>query len=415
MAAVHGLSGLAVLLALAWCLSAERWHIPFRIVLGGIALQIALAVLLIEFPPATRFFFLLNDGVAALQKATDAGTSLVFGYLGGAALPFAEVKPGASFILAFKAFPLVLVISALASLLLYWGILQRIAGGFAFVLRNTLGIGGALGLGAAVHIFVGMVEAPLLIRPYLLKMPRGELFALMSCGMAGIAGTVMAIYASLLGPVIPDALGHILIASVISTPGALAFAAIMVPFDARARASATLVQTDPPSSFLEAITRGTNDGIYMVASIVAMLIVTVALVQLCNAVLALVPHGGFGPFTLQQIFATGFKPLLWLAGIEARDLDAASRLMATKTVVNEFAAYLDFARLEPDALSQRSKFIMTYALCGFANFGSVGIMIGGMTAMAPERRGEIVALAPRSIIPGTLATLASGAIAGMLI
>ncbi len=415
MAAVHGLSGLAVLLALAWCLSAERWHIPFRIVLGGIALQIALAVLLIEFPPATRFFFLLNDGVAALQKATDAGTSLVFGYLGGAALPFAEVKPGASFILAFKAFPLVLVISALASLLLYLGILQRIVAGFAFVLRNTLGIGGALGLGAAVHIFVGMVEAPLLIRPYLLTMSRGELFALMSCGMAGIAGTVMVIYASLLGPVIPDALGHILIASVISTPGALAFAAIMVPFDARARASATLVQTDPPSSFLEAITRGTNDGIYMVASIVAMLIVMVALVQLCNAVLALVPHGGFEPFTLQQIFAAGFKPLLWLAGIEARDLDAASRLMATKTVVNEFAAYLDFARLEPDALSQRSKFIMTYALCGFANFGSVGIMIGGMTAMAPERRGEIVALAPRSIIPGTLATLASGAIAGMLI
>ncbi len=175
------------------------------------------------------------------------------------------------------------------------------------------------------------------------------------------------------------------------------------------------MQTDPPSNFLEAITRGTNDGIYFVASIVAMLIVIVALVQLCNAALGVVPHGGFGPFTLQQIFAIGFRPLLWLAGIEARDLDTAARLMATKTVINEFAAYLDFAQLAPDALSQRSKFIMTYALCGFANFGSVGIMIGGMTAMAPERRAEIVALAPRSIISGTLATLASGAIAGMLI
>ena len=238
-------------------------------------------------------FFLLNDGVAALEKATGAGTSLVFGYLGGGALPFAEVKPGASFILAFKAFPLVLVISALASLLLYWGILQRIVAGFAFVLRNTLGIGGPLGLGAAVHIFVGMVEAPLLVRPYLLKMSRGELFALMSCGMAGIAGTVMVIYASLLGPVIPDALGHILIASVISTPGALAIAAIMVPFDGHAQGCAELVQTDPPSSFLEAITRGTNDGIYSVASIVAMLIVIVALVQICNAALGVLPHGGF--------------------------------------------------------------------------------------------------------------------------
>ncbi len=412
---MFGLFGVAAFLALAWCLSAERWHIPIRVVLGGVALQLALAVLLIKFPPATAVFLTLDKGVGALQKATDAGTALVFGYLGGATPPFAEVKPAASFILAFKAFPLVLVISALASLLLYWGILQRIVAGFAFVLRRTLGVGGPLGLGAAVHIFVGMVEAPLLIRPYLLKMPRGELFALMSCGMAGIAGTVMVIYASLLGPVIPDALAHILIASVISTPGALAIAAIMVPFDARAQGPAGLAQSDPPSSFLEAIARGANDGIFLVASIIAMLIVIVALVQLCNAALGVVPHGGFGPFTLQQIFAAGFKPLLWLAGVEARDLDTAARLMATKTTVNEFAAYLEFAKLEPSALSQRSKFIMTYALCGFANFGSVGIMIGGMTAMAPERRAEIVQLAPRSIISGTLATLASGAIAGALI
>jgi CNT family concentrative nucleoside transporter len=414
MALLHGLAGVAGLLVLAWCFSADRWRIPLRIVAGGIGLQICLAVLLIEFPPATALFFLLNDGVAALEKATAAGTTLVFGYLGGGALPFNEVKPGASFILAFKAFPLVLVISALASLLLYWGILQRIVAGFAFVLRRTLGVGGPLGLGAAVHIFVGMVEAPLLIRPYLLKMPRGELFALMSCGMAGIAGTVMVIYASLLGPIIPDALGHILIASVISTPGALAVAAIMIPFDAREAEQAELAQADPPANFLEAITRGTNDGIFFVASIAAMLIVIVALVQLVNAGLGVLPHGGYGPFTLQQIFALGFKPLLWLIGVEAHDLDAASRLMATKTVINEFAAYLDFSQLAPDALSRRSKFIMTYALCGFANFGSVGIMIGGMTAMAPERRAEIVSLAPRSILSGTIATLASGAIAGML-
>ncbi len=415
MQGVHGLFGLAALLALAWCLSAERWHVPLRIALGGVALQIGLAILLIKFPPATALFFMLNDGVAALQKATDAGTGLVFGYLGGAALPFSEVNPGRSFILAFRAFPLVLVISALASLMLYWGILQRIVGGFAFVLRNTLGIGGALGLGAGVHIFAGMIEAPLLVRPYLLKMSRGELFALMSCGMAGIAGTVMAIYASLLGPVIPDALSHILIASVISTPGALAIAAIMVPFQASAPAPASLVLIDPPSSFLEAITRGTNDGIYLVANIIAMLIVAVALVQLINAALGLLPYPGSGPLTLQHIFGAGFKPLLWLIGIEAGELDTAARLMATKTVVNEFAAYLDFAHLEPEALSQRSKFIMTYALCGFANFGSAGIMIGGMTAMAPERRGEIAALVPRSIISGTLATLSSGAIAGMLV
>jgi CNT family concentrative nucleoside transporter len=411
----HGLLGLAALLLVAWCLSAARWHIPLRIVSGGILLQIALAALLIKFPPATAFFLLLNDGVAALQKATDSGTSLVFGYLGGATLPFAEQKPGASFILAFRAFPLVLVISAIASLLLYWGILQRIVGAFAFLLRYTLGIGGALGLGAAVHIFVGMVEAPLLIRPYLLNMPRGELFALMSCGMAGIAGTVMVIYASLLGPIIPDALGHILIASVISTPGALAIAAIMVPFQQGERVPAMLLQKDPPSSFLEAITRGTSDGIYLVASIIATLIVAVALVQLVNTMLGLIPDTGLGPLTLQKVFAVVFKPLLWLIGVERGELDTAARLMATKTVVNEFAAYLDFSQLEPDALNPRSKLIMTYALCGFANFGSAGIMIGGMTAMAPERRAEIVALAPRTIVSGTLATLGSGAVAGMLV
>ncbi|KAI95090.1 nucleoside:proton symporter [Rhodomicrobium udaipurense JA643] len=415
MQVVHGLAGIAALLAVAWCLSEDRWRLPLRIVASGIALQLALAVLFIEFPPATAVFATLNDAVGALQTATDAGTALVFGYLGGAPLPFTEVTPGASFVLAFKAFPLVLVISALASLMLYLGILQRIVGGFAFILRNTLGIGGALGLGGAVHIFVGMVEAPLLVRAYLMRMSRGELFALMSCGMAGVAGTMMVIYASLLGPVIPGALGNILIASVISTPAALAIAAIMVPFEAGAREPAVLEQSDPPSSALEAITRGTTDGIFLVASIIAMLIVFVALVHLVNAALGLIPYPGGGAFTLQQLFGFIFKPLLWAIGIGASELDAAAGLMATKTVVNEFAAYLDLARLPPDALSPRSKMIMTYALCGFANFGSAGIMIGGMSVMAPERRSEIVELAPRSIVSGTLATMSSGAVAGMLV
>jgi len=414
MAIVHGLIGYAVLLAIAWSLSEARLRVPVRIVLGGALLQFALAILLIRFPPAAAAFYTLNEAVGTLQKATDAGTTLVFGYLGGGPLPFAEAQPGSSFILAFRAFPLVLVISALASLLLYWGILQRIVGVFSFVLRHTLGIGGALGLGAAVHIFVGMVEAPLLVRPYLVKMARGELFALMSCGMAGIAGTVMVIYASLLGPVIPDALGHVLVASVISTPAALAVAALMVPFQPNARESAKLVQEDPPASFLEAIARGTNDGIFFVASIIAMLIVLVALVYLVNAAFGLLPHPGGDPLTLQQIFAFAFKPFMWLIGIDTPELDTAARLMGTKTVLNEFVAYLDLAHLPAEALSARSKLIMTYALCGFANFGSVGIMIGGMGAMAPERRHEIVALAPRSMISGTLATLMSGAVAGML-
>ena len=227
---LHAVLGEAGLLALAWAVSEARGRIPWRVVVSGVALQIALAVLLVHFPPAIAAIMLLNRGATALQAATDAGTGFVFGYLGGGALPFVEVHPGASFILAFKALPLVIVISALASLLFYWGILQRITGAFAWLLRRVMGIGGALALGAAVHVFVGMIEAPLLVRPYLARMQRGELFALMTCGMAGVAGTVMVIYAGFLAPVIPDALGNILIASVISTPAGLAVAALMVPF-----------------------------------------------------------------------------------------------------------------------------------------------------------------------------------------
>jgi CNT family concentrative nucleoside transporter len=306
------------------------------------------------------------------------------------------------------------VISALASLLLYLGILQRIVGALAFALRHTVGVGGALGLGACVHIFVGMVEAPLLVRPYLKAMSRGELFALMSCGMAGIAGTVMVIYASLLGSVIPDALGNILIASLISTPAALAVAALMVPFRPNPGETGYLAAIDPPSSVMDAITRGTNEGIGFLASIIAMLIVLVALVALVNAALTLLPHQG-DPLTLQRIFAVGFRPVMWLIGIPWPETEAAAALMSTKSVLNEFVAYVDFSRLSPDTLGERSRIIMTYALCGFANFGSLGIMIGGMTAMAPERKNDIVSLGLRSILSGTLATSMSGAVVGMII
>jgi len=410
---LHGAFGLLSLLFIAWIFSENRWHIPLRVVIGGVLLQLALALLFIKFPPAAHAFLILNDGVGALQKATDTGTALVFGYLGGGPLPFNETQPGSSFILAFRAFPLVLVISALASLLLYWGVLQRVVGALAFALRRALGIGGALALGGAVHIFVGMVEAPLLVRPYLKTMTRGELFALMSCGMAGIAGTVMIIYAGLLAPVIPDALGNILIASIISTPAALAVAAIMVPFTPGREDAGALSLSDPPASAMEAIVRGTNDGIGFVAAIVAMLIVLVALVSLVNLALGLLPDDGT-PITLQRIFAYGFWPILWLIGIPVPDLGAASALMGTKTVLNEFVAYLNFAHLPQDALAPRSRLIMTYALCGFANFGSLGILIGGLSAMAPERKQEIVSLGLRSILSGTLATLMSGAVVGMI-
>jgi CNT family concentrative nucleoside transporter len=383
-------------------------------VAGGIALQILLAVLLLFVPPARAAFLLLNRGVEALQMATDTGTAFVFGYLAGPPLPFVETHPGASFILAFKALPLVLMISAFASVLFHLGILQRITAAFAWMLRFVLGIGGALALGAAVHVFVGMVEAPLLVRPYLARMQRGEIFALMTCGMAGVAGTVMVIYASFLGPVIPNALGNILIASIISTPAGLAIAALMVPFGPAEPAEARIDIHDPPVSVVDALVKGTMDGVPVLVGIAAGLIVAVAVVALVNMALGLLPHWGDAAITLERIFSWPFRPVMWLIGVPWQEAGTAATLMGTKTVLNEFVAYLGLAGLPPDALSPRSRLIVTYALCGFANFGSLGIMIAGLGVMAPERRHEIVALGMRSILSGTMATCSSGAVVGLL-
>jgi CNT family concentrative nucleoside transporter len=410
----HAALGELALLLLAWLFSEDRWRVPWRTVIAGVALQVALAVLLLDFPPAVGVVKLANRAAHALERATTAGTSFVFGYLGGGTLPFAETSAGASFILAFQALPLVLVISALASLLFYWGILRRVTGAFAWLLRRWMGISGALAVGAAVHVFVGMVEAPLLVRPYLARMQRGELFALMTCGMAGVAGTVMVIYASFLAKLLPDALGQILIASVISTPAGLAVAALMVPFVPLAEAEGQLVLAEPPVGSIDALVKGTADGIPVLVGIVATLVVTIAMVALVNTALGLLPHWGGDALTLQRIFSWLFLPVMWLIGVPWQQAGAASVLMGTKTVLNEFVAYLNFAQLPADAFTPRTRLILTYALCGFANFGSAGIMVGGVGMMMPDRRAEVVQLGMRSIISGTLATCMSGAVVGAI-
>src|SRR3984885_4435533 len=408
-------TGVGSLLLLAFLCSEDRGRIPWRTVVSGVALQIVFALILIGIPGTNRAMFWLNDAANALHDATLTGTQFVFGYLGGGAPAFAETHPGASFILAFQALPLVLTISALAWLLFYWGVLQRITAAFAWLLRRSMGISGPLALGAAVHVFVGMVEAPLLVRPYLMRMQRGELFALMTCGMAGVAGTVMIIYASFLAPFVPNALGNILIASIISTPGGLAVAAMMVPYDGSDRPEGKLVIEDPPHSSLDAIVKGTLDAVPILAAIIATLLVTVALVTLVNMALGLLPDWGGGAVTLPRLFALPFRPVMWLIGVPWAETGAASMLMATKTVLNEFVAYLNFSQLPLATFFPRTRMILTYALCGFANFGSLGIMIGGLGAMVPERRHEGVALGMRSILGGTLATCMSGAVAGGLV
>ena len=411
---MRGVLGIFLLLLLAWALG-ERRHghhdprIPWRTVIIGVTLQVLLALLLLRLPPASQALLLLNRGALVLQEATDQGTAFVFGYLGGGALPFAETVPGGSFIFAFKVLPLVLIISALSGLLYYWGVLQAVTAAFAWVLRRSMGISGALALGAAVHIYVGMIEAPLLIRPYLMRMQRGELFAVMSCGMAGVAGTVMVVYATMLGPVMPDALGNILISSVISTPAALAVAALMVPFEpSEDRAEITL--GEEPAGMFDALIKGTRDGIAPLVGIVTVLLVTVALVALVNMALGQLPGG----ITLQGLFALPFRPVMWLIGVPWNESAQAAALMGTKTALNEFVAYRELAQLPEGALGPQSRLIVIYALCGFANFGSLGILVGGLGAMVPERRREITDLGLRSIVSGTIATCTSGAVAGLL-
>jgi len=406
--------GFFVLIGLAWLISENRRAFPWRIAISGVVLQMVLAALLLKAPPVKSFFLALNDGLLALERATQAGTRFVFGYLGGGEQPFRELPETSSFVLAFRALPLILVVSALSSLLFYWRVLPAIVRAVSVVLEKLMGVGGAVGLSTAANIFVGMVEAPLFIRPYLKEMSRGELFIVMTGGMACIAGTVMVLYASILGPVVPDAMGQILSASIISAPAAILIAAVMIP-PRGIPTSGRLLPPHPATSSMDAITRGTLDGLQLLLNIIALLIVLIALVTLANFALGTLPEWGGAKITLQRLFGYVMAPVVWLAGIPWSDALVAGALMGTKTVLNELIAYLDMARLPDGALSERSRIIMTYCLCGFANFGSLGILIGGMATMVPERRNEIVGLGMRSIVAGTLATLMTGAVVGALL
>lgn len=410
---IQSMVGLVFFSFMAWLISENRNQVRLKTVVVGIAIQLIIGVILLKLPIFTKFFLVLNQVVLALDESTTAGTAFVFGYLGGGALPFDEKFPGASFILAFKALPLILLMSALSALLFYWKVLPVIVKGFSRCLQKSMNLGGTEGLGVSANIFVGMVESPLFIRPYLKDMTRSEIFTLMTCGMATIAGTVMVLYATILGKTIPDVMGHILTASIISAPAAITISKIMIP-ETGELTTGELVSPEEVSSSMDAITKGTVQGVQLLINIVAMLVVLVALVHLINIVLGILPNIGGEPVTLQKILGRIMSPVVWLMGIPWKEAAAAGELMGTKTILNEFIAYLDMSRLPEGVLSERSLLIMTYALCGFANPGSLGIMIGGMGTMAPERQSEIVSLGFRSIVAGTLATCMTGAVVGIL-
>ncbi|MBF0375118.1 MAG: nucleoside:proton symporter [Alphaproteobacteria bacterium] len=410
---LQSLAGVAGLTVIAWLFGREAPNRAWRVAAVGLAMQFGLALLLLKVPLSQGLFLALNAMVVAMQDATRAGTSFVFGYLGGGPLPFAETVPGGGFVLAFQALPMVLAMSALSALLYHWRVMPIVVNGLSRVLEKSFGIGGAVGVSAAANAFVGMVEAPLLVRPYLARMSRGELFVVMTVGMATIAGTVMVLYATFLTGVVPNAIGHLLTASLISVPAALMVAKLMIPDDTRTKGAPGDERLYHGT--LDAVTRGTQDGLSLWLGILAMMIVLIALVHLANAALGLLPALDGAPLSLQRMLSWVMMPLVWLTGLPWAEAEAGAKLMATKTVLNELIAYLDLSRLPPEALSDRSRLIMTYSLCGFANFGSLGILLAGMTAMAPERREDILGLGMPSLVSGTLTTLLTGAVIGVLL
>ncbi|MBR0993272.1 nucleoside:proton symporter [Bradyrhizobium japonicum] len=413
--------GIFALLLIAFALAENRRAVSLRQAGIGLVATFVTAIVLIKLPVVAHAFGAINDAVGAISAASRAGSAFVFGYVGGGTVPFDVKVPGADFILAFQALPIVLVMSVLTTLLFYWRVLPPVVRGMAWLLERTLGVGGAVGLSTAANIFLGMVEAPLFVRPYLNQMTRSELFLVMTGGMAGIAGTVLVLYATLLAPLIPDAAAHFVIASVLGAPAAILVSLIMVPETSDRRTGGTLedprVAGNPEmevTSTMDAIVKGTGAGIELLINIVAMLLVLVALVYLVNAMLGLLPNVGGAAISLQRLLGLVMAPVCWLMGLPWDQAITAGSLMGTKTVLNELIAYVDFSKLPPDTLDPRSRLIMLYAMCGFANFASLGIMIGGLGVMAPERREEINALGLKSIVSGTLTTCVMGAVVGVL-
>ncbi len=411
---LQGIAGLVVLIGIAWAVSEKRRNINYKAIIAGVVLQLVIAAILLHIPIFRQIFLLLNGLVLSLEEATRAGTSFVFGYLGGGPLPFDEKGPGMSYTLAFQALPLVLLVGALSSLLFYWRILPAIVRVFSLLFQKTLRLGGALSLGASTTIFLGMVEAPLLIKPYLREMTRSELFSLMACGMASIAGTVMVLYSTILKGIIPDPLGHILTASLIHIPAAITVSRIMIP-ETSAQTAGMLAPEQTAKSPMDAIAKGTLDGLTLLINIVAMLIVAVALVNLVNQGLGLLPPAGGRAVTLQMLLGYIMAPIVWLFGIPWAEAQTAGYLMGTKTILNELLAFIELAKTPATLLSPRSRLIMTYALCSFANFGSLGILIGGLGSMVPDRRTEVVSLGIKALVAGTLATCMTGAVVSLFV
>ena len=398
--------GLAAIVGVAWAFATERRRLPWRVIAWGGGLQLGLGLLLLRTEAGRRFFVAVNDAVNGLVRFTDAGTRFMFGPL----------KEG-GFSFALEVLPIIIFMGSVFGILYHLGIIQRVVGLLARGLARSMGISGAESLAAVANIFVGMTEAPLMVRPYLERMTRSELFCVMTTGMASIAGSVLVAYAKMLGEA--DYAGHLVTASLLSAPAGVLIAKVMVPETETplTGAAAGALVARSSVNVIDAAAEGALAALRLAAYVGGLLIAFVALVAMANAGVETV-GGWLGSegLTLQRIFGWCFAPLALLMGIAPADALEVGSLLGLKTVLNEFLAYQDLAQqIAAGAISERSAVIASYGLCGFANFGSLAILIGGMGGMAPSRRGEIAALGMRSILAGTLASAMTGCVAGIFL
>ncbi|WP_226698000.1 NupC/NupG family nucleoside CNT transporter [Qipengyuania flava] len=414
----RGLAGIALLVLIAWALSENRSERPsWRWIAGALMLQAALALLIVRVPFVWSAVTLANKAVAAIERATLDGSSYMFGYLGGGPLPFA-LREGADapVIIAFQILPLVIVFSALAALLWHWGVLRWLVRGLSFLLQRTLKVSGVVGLSGGANMFLGVVESPLVVRAYFARMSRADLFQVMVLAMATISGAILILYATTLSRTVPDAVGHMISASLISLPAALLVAKLMVP--GKADDNLDDDSADEPGltfeSSIDAIIKGTMDGMQLFLAVIAVIIVVFALVSLADQLLTLLPLVDGEALTLKRLFGWLFAPLMWLIGIPWAEAQSAGSLMGTKAILNEYVAYLELAALPEETFSPRSLLIVTYALCGVANLASIGLLVSTIGTLCPERRGEVAGLGVRSWIAGNMATAMTGAWIGLI-
>jgi|TARA_B000000475_G_scaffold270014_1_gene264905 CNT family concentrative nucleoside transporter len=408
--------GLFGLLALGAIFSEDIRSIKLRYVLSGILLQFILVIALTKVEVIGSLFGKLSEGVMVLKAANDYGTGFVFGYLADGApnAPFDIANPGNTFIFAFAGLTLVILMSALSALLWHLRVIPFIVNALSVLFKRPLNVGGPIGLGATANVFLGQVEAPLLIRPYLASMTRHELLIIMTVGMSTIAGSVMVVYTTMLTPIYgPGLIGHFLSASLISVPAGIMYANMMIPSDIKTEFPDEQAD-DLYSSTMDAVTQGTKNGLDMFLNISAMLIVVMALVFLLNAILGLLPNFNGDPITLELILGYIFVPLAWFMGIPWSESLAAGQLLGVKTALNEFVAYLYLSDVETYDLSEKSRLIMLYALCGFANLSSVGILLSGISAMVPERRMDLISVSGKALWAALLASCLTGFMVGIL-